>query len=129
MLVLIDSTAKNVKCENGADASALIEGGFLARFDFSNDCIAQIEVNTKSRLGFRTGWMLEGESGSYRSDRLYTETDDGEIIDEPLVRQAAPADPFLNELVAAWQRQPATLPSLGDAARVMQLIEAIERPS
>jgi scyllo-inositol 2-dehydrogenase (NADP+) len=127
MLVLANSTIEHVYGKRFADANALTDHGFLAAIDFSNGCTAHIEVNTKSRLGYRTGWMLEGELGSYRSDRLYSETADGEIVDEPIQRSTLAADPFLNELIAIWQGEQSTLPSLADSARVMQLIEAIER--
>ena len=73
------------------------------------------------------GWMLEGTQGSYRGERLYTETPDGEIADEPIQRPSFVADPLLNELTSAWHGKPTTLPTLEDAARIVSLINTIER--
>ena len=125
LLVLTESRPTRVYgklVETAASAS-----GFVGRIDFDSGCTAEINVNTKSRLGFRTGWLLEGETGSYRSDRLYTETNDGEIVDEPILRWTLPADPLIGELIAAWRGESTSLATLADAANVMRLIEAIER--
>ncbi|WP_373650723.1 Gfo/Idh/MocA family protein [Schlesneria sp. DSM 10557] len=102
---------------------------FLAVMEFQNQCRAEIRIDSRSRLGFRTGWILEGTSGSYRGERLLTETLDGEIVDQPLERPVCHADPFLAELPAAWQGQPCRLPSLRDAASIVAVINAIEQSS
>ena len=70
--------------------------------------------------------MIEGSIGSYKIDRLYTMTPDGEIVDEPLLRSPAPFDPFIDELFASWSGKTTTLPTLSEASRVIRLIEAIE---
>jgi hypothetical protein len=91
-----------------------------------NGCTAQIEIRTRTRLSHRTGWMLEGVAGSYRGERLFTTTPDGEIVDEPLLRPEVSGNVFVDELVSAWQGKRSTLPTLADAARVVDLLEAVE---
>ena len=93
----------------------------------NDGCRAQIEIDTRSRLGFQTEWMIEGSTGSFRNDRLYTETDDGEIVDEPLTRANYSSDTFIKELTAMWSGAPITLPTLADAACVVRVLEALER--
>ena len=101
--------------------------GFMATIEFANGCIAHIDANPRSRLGDRTGWILEGTTGSYRNDKLYTVASDGEIVDEPVQRPSLSGDPFIAELTSLWSGKATTLPTLADAARVVQLIEAIEQ--
>ena len=127
LLVLVPSAPARVFGKRLLGSGPETDDGFLALIDFANGCTAQIEVNTNSRLGHRTGWMLEGELGSYRQNRLFTETTDGEIVDEPSPRSNLGAtDPFLNELVTAGRGEPTALPTLAEAAGVLRLIEAIE---
>ncbi len=83
LFALVDSTPDRVFAKLLNDGGPKQEHGFLAVIDFTNGCRAQIEIDTRSRLGFQTEWMIEGSTGSFRNDRLYTETDDGEIVDEP----------------------------------------------
>ena len=71
--------------------------------------------------------MLEGATGSFRGDRLFTETADGEIVDEPIEKPPFPAESLIGQLVTAWRGEPTTLPTLADAAEVVQLIEALEQ--
>jgi len=127
LLYLVGSTPERVYAKLFNDGESKEEHGFLAVIDFANGCTAQIEIDTRSRLGFHTGWMIEGSSGSYRNDRLYTETNDGEIVDEPLTHPIRSVDSFISELSATWAGSPAELPTLADAANVVQLIEAMER--
>lgn len=127
MIILADSTPARVFGKEMTDADSPNKSGFIAVIDFASGCTAQIEVNTTSRIGYRTGWLLEGKQGSYRSDRLYTDASDGEIVDEPTpITNICPEDPWVRELVAAWRGELTTLPTLADAAKVMRLIEAIE---
>ena len=79
MLVLIESTPRLVFARRLHDADSANESGFLAVVEFTDDCTAQIEIRTQTRLSHRTGWMLEGLTGSYRGERLFTTTPDGEI--------------------------------------------------
>lgn len=114
------------RCFNGTDAGD--RQGFLSVIEFADGCNAQVEVITNSRLGHRTGWMLEGTSGSYRNDRLYTETPDGEIVDEPAPKpEPSSADTFLKEVARACRGESTELVTLSHAANVVRLIEAIER--
>ena len=127
LLELVDSTPERVYAKLWSDGQPKQEYGFLALIDFTNGCRAQIEIDTRSRLGFRTGWMIEGSTGSFRNDRLYTEADDGEIVDEPLTHANDSADSFIRELTAMWGGAATTLPTLADAACVVRVIEALER--
>ena len=127
LLVLVDSMPERVYAKLLSDGGPKQEYGFLAVIDFANGCTAQIEIDARSRLGFRTGWMIEGSTGSFRNDRLYTETDDGEIVDEPLIQSNYSNETFISELTTKWSGAPTTLPTLADAANVVQVIEALER--
>ncbi|MEI8019754.1 MAG: Gfo/Idh/MocA family oxidoreductase [Schlesneria sp.] len=127
LFVLVESNPERVYAKLLSDGEPKQEYGFLAVIDFANGCTAQIEIDTRSRLGFRTGWMIEGSSGSYRNDRLYTEIDDGEIVDEPLIHSNDSNETFISELTKKWSGASTTLPTLADAANVVQVIEALER--
>lgn len=114
------------KCQDVADSTT--DQGFLSVIEFADGCTAQVEVITNSRLGHRTGWILEGRSGSYRNDRLFTETKDGEIVDEPAPKpEGLSADLFLSQLASACHGQETGLVGLAEAARTVKLIEALER--
>lgn len=129
LLSLVDSRPTSVFANVRFDTQETQERCFVAFVEFENGCTAQLKVDFRSRLTFRTGWMLEGTVGSYRNGRLYTETDDGEITDEPILRPAYGEDPFLQALVSAWQGESTSLPSLGDAASTINLMTAINRSS
>ena len=129
LLALVESIPVRVYAKMLNDGQPEQDLGFLAVIDFANGCTAQIEIDTRSRLGFRTGWMIEGSTGSFRNDRLYTETDDGEIVDEPLTHSNSSTNSFINEWIATWNGSPTTVPTLADAATVVQVIEALERSS
>lgn len=126
LLQLADSTPQRVFATRYCDPGEKQEHGFLAVIEFAGGCTALIEFETKTRFSLRTGWMLEGSCGSYRDGRLYTVTADGEIVDEPLLHPATPENVDLGKLLSAWNGEPAALPGLNDAARVLQLIEGIE---
>ena len=127
LLTLVDSKPERVYAKLLSDGRPKQEHGFLAVIDFTNGCTAQIDIDMRSRLGFRTGWMIEGSSGSFRNDRLFTETDDGEIVDEPLMHSNSSTDSFIGDLIATWSGSPITRPNLADAADVVCVIEALER--
>ena len=127
MLTLVNSRPESVFATFPFHGQQVHERGFTALIRFENGCLSQLSLESDSRLGYRTGWMLEGIQGSYRGERLYTETPDGEIVDEPIQRPNFVHDPFLTELISAWHGKPTTLPSLADAARIVTLINAIER--
>lgn len=100
--------------------------GFLAMISFADGCLAQIEINTDSRLSFRTGWILEGSTGSFRNDRLYTTADDGEFVDEPFVPPAMPSILFGDEIARNLQPGEENEQHVDRIIRSMRLIEAIE---
>ncbi len=96
--------------------------GFFVSFDFADGVSAIIEIHTRSLLGFRTGWMIEGANGAYRNGRLYTQTVDGEIVDEPWPVPMFTADPFFDGFAAALRGQTHDLPTVRDAVRVAALL-------
>ena len=96
--------------------------GFVASFEFAGDVSAIIEIQTRSLLGFRSGWMIEGTDGAYRNGRLYTRTDDGEIVDEPLLLPPSSSDPFFDALSSELRGDSADLPTVRDAVRVAALL-------
>lgn len=96
--------------------------GFVASFEFAEDVSAIIEIQTRSLLGFRSGWMLEGTDGAYRHGRLYTRTADGEIVDEPLLLSPASSDPFFDALSAELRGVTTDLPTVREAIRVAALL-------
>ena len=96
--------------------------GFVGRFDFAEDVSAVVEVQTRSLLSYRSGWMLEGTAGAYRNGRLYTRTADGEIIDEPLPTPSVSSDPFFDTLASALRGNANELPTVSDATHVEALL-------
>lgn len=96
--------------------------GFVASFEFAENISAIIEIQTRSLLGFRSGWMIEGTDGAYRNGRLYTRTADGEIVDEPLPPPPTSRDPFLDALVSSLRGRASDLPTVRDAVRVATLL-------
>ncbi|HUQ69411.1 MAG TPA: Gfo/Idh/MocA family oxidoreductase [Planctomycetaceae bacterium] len=60
------------------------EDGFLAVIDFADGSFAEIDFRRRTRTGQSTGWVLEGNLGSYRQERIVTVSPDGELIDEPV---------------------------------------------
>lgn len=127
LLLLAESTPVQVFAKRLTATGQAHEHGVCAMIEFASGCVAQIDLQSQSRLAHRTGWMLEGSTGSYRNNRLYTVSSDGEIIDEPLAVVAVPVEPFIDELVSAWRGESSNLAKLIDAARVVELIELIER--
>ncbi len=96
--------------------------GFIASFEFAENISAIIEIQTCSLLGFRSGWLLEGTEGAYRNGRLYTQTADGEIVDEPLPPSPTSNDPFGDALVASLRGHSSELPTVRDAVQVAALL-------
>ncbi|MEK6257905.1 MAG: hypothetical protein AABP62_04730 [Planctomycetota bacterium] len=100
--------------------------GFVCCCDFADDLSANIEIQTRSLLSYRSGWMLEGTTGAYRNGRLYTQTADGEIIDEPLPAPSLSSDPFFDALSLALRGTTSELPTIQDAARVAALLANLD---
>ena len=128
MLQLVGPNALNVQ-----DGSALFvwrhfpsardrSAGFTASFEFSEDVTAMVEIQTRSLLGTRSGWMVEGTAGAYRNGSLFTRTSDGEIVDEPLPAPTVSSDPFLDALSDKLRGNSADLPTVRDAIRVAALL-------
>ena len=99
--------------------------GFVGRFDFADDVSAVVEVQTRSLLSYRSGWMLEGTAGACRNGRLYTRTLDGEIIDEPLPTPRESSDPFFDALASGLRGNANDLPTVSDAIRVEVLLASL----
>ena len=95
--------------------------GFVASFEFAEGVSAILEIQTRSLLGFRSGWMIEGTDGAYRNGRLYTQTSDGEIVDEPVSAPPVSSDPFFDALTASLNRLASDLPTVQGAVRVAAL--------
>lgn len=96
--------------------------GFVANIELAEDVSAIIEIQTRSLLGFRSGWMIEGTDGAYRHGRLYTRTADGEIVDEPWPPPPVSSDPFLDALTAALRGHTNDLPTARESVRVAALL-------
>lgn len=96
--------------------------GFTASFEFAEDVTAMVEIQTRSLLSTRSGWMVEGTTGAYRNGSLFTRTPDGEIVDEPLPAPTVSSDPFLDALSNKLRGNSADLPTVRDAIRVAALL-------
>ena len=129
MLQLIGPIALNV--QHGSEPSVVWRyfpsardhsEGFAASFEFSEDVTAMVEIQTRSLLGTRSGWMVEGTAGAYRNGSLFTRTSDGEIVDEPLPAPTVSSDPFLDALSDKLRGNSADLPTVRDAIRVAALL-------
>lgn len=127
VLLLTESHPVSVFAMRVRSAFGAEHTGLITTIEFENGCVARIDLQTQSRLSQRTGWMLEGADGSYREDRLYSVTTDGEVIDEPLSSPKLLDNPFVGELVASWNREPSSLPSLAETIQAVQFAEMIER--
>lgn len=126
LLVLLDARLCH-RCDWSYFPSATDRrDGFVARFDFADDVSAIVEVQTRSLLSYRSGWMLEGTSGACRNGRLYTRTSDGEIIDEPLPTPSVSSDPFFDGVACALRGNVNDLPTVNDAVRIEALLAGTE---
>ena len=99
--------------------------GLTAVIHFASGSTARIELQICSRLGYRTGWTLEGREGSYRSGKLFTTSSDGEIIDEPVTAKALPNHWLMDQWLLAFERLPSEIPSLSEIIPVVQLLEFV----
>jgi predicted dehydrogenase len=129
LLVFATSEPRTVRLQKSPESADGNESGFLATIDFADGVSAVVELQTTSLLSLRTGWLLEGDIGAYRSGRRFSLSPDGEIIDEPVIREPASTDPLFDALSAAIQGDRTALTRFGDlahAARVMALMEKLE---
>lgn len=132
LLSFVDDIPKWTQLRLFHEANDAAEHGFLALIDFAGGASAVIEVQTRSLLSLRTGWLLEGRDGAYRDGRYYLKTGDGEIVDEAVPRPAGSADPFFDALAAALcgDSVPSSgLSNLSRAVRTAELIEMLEQSS
>lgn len=127
LLLFVDSKPIQVFATSTVVKPGGDQTGSVLVVEFSNGCVAQIDLQFQSRLGVRTGWTLEGDQGSYRNHRLYTTTAAGEIVDEPVPITNPSDEKFFDDLSRRLHGQEATLPTLTQAIRVGQLIEVIEQ--
>lgn len=126
LLLLTDSSPNRVYAKINPPVQNSAGYSLNVLLEFANGCTAQLDLRTDSRLSLRTGWMLEGTTGSYRNHRIYTTMIDGEIVDEPFSGPSLPNEQFVDQLVSGRNQEISKLPSLTDAARIVQLIERIE---
>lgn len=130
LLVFATAEPQTVRLRKSLESADRNETGFLATIDFVDGVSAVVELQTASLLSLRTGWLLEGDSGAYRSGRRFSKSPDGEIIDEPVTREPASTDPLFDALSDAIQGDRTALTRFGDlahAVRVMALMEKLER--
>lgn len=129
MLQLVGPNAMNV--QHGSEPSVVWRdfpsardrnAGFTANFEFAEAVSAVIEIQTQSLLSYRSGWMVEGTEGAYRNGSLFTQTPDGEIVDEPLSAPTVSSDPFLDAVSDTLRGHCADLPTVRDAIRVAALL-------
>lgn len=105
-----------------------VDDGFVAVMEFTSGVSAMIEIQTTSLLSSRSGWFVEGTEGAYRNGRLYTRTNDGEIVDEPVERPTESSQGFVGTLAAAIGGAPiarSCLVSLTHAARVQAVMDSL----
>ncbi|HET6423959.1 MAG TPA: Gfo/Idh/MocA family oxidoreductase [Planctomycetaceae bacterium] len=69
------------------------EDGFAIEVTFTDGCQARLEIRRMARVALRTGWMIEGTTGSYHHGKLITTTADGELVDESITTEAFAIDP------------------------------------
>lgn len=104
---------------NGSD-------GILSLWQFADELTAVIEIQTRSLLAYRTGWMLEGTTGAYRNGRIYTLAADGEIIDEPLPMPDECEDGFLDELASMLSGNSGGVPCIDEAIQIATLLSRLD---
>lgn len=127
LLTFVDDEWLSARLRRFASPATSSDAGFLATIEFAGGTSAVIEVQTRSLLSLRTGWLLEGITGAYRDGRQYTKTLDGEIIDEPVTVGSLTSDPFLDALGSGIRTEEVAepLPGLKHAARIAELIESL----
>jgi len=126
LLVLLDSRPCRRFDRRHFPSDTDLSDGFVGRFDFADDVSAVVEIQTRSLLSYRSGWMLEGTAGACRNGRLYTRTPDGEIIDEPLPTSGVSSDPFLDALASVLRGNAGDLPTVSDAIQVETLLASLD---
>ncbi|MBS0205555.1 MAG: hypothetical protein JSS49_21845 [Planctomycetes bacterium] len=129
LLVFASRDVTSVQLQRDYAPGQANDVGFLLVLNFADGISAVVELQTHSLLSLRTGWLLEGTTGAYRAGRQYTQTVDGEIIDEPVSRPPAQSDPFFDVLSAALNGDRASLawlPDMSHAARVARLMDRLE---
>ena len=127
LLLFVDSKPARVFATTTTTSPDYDKCGRVVIIEFVNGCVAQIDLQFGSRLGYRTGWALEGDQGSYRNHRLYGTTSAGEVIDEPIGTTNPSDEGYFNQLDRRFLGQQADLPTLTQSIRVVQLIESIKQ--
>lgn len=122
LLQLTESVPRSVQAW-----SLPLTAGFQARIVYPGELSAWIDVQRASRTGLRTGWVLEGSQGAYRSGQLMTVADDGELREEDVPSVSSSADDVMSDLrrLAASPREAAA--SLRRSVLVTALQEAIQQ--
>src|SRR5581483_7871077 len=75
------------------------EDGFLALITLKGGTVVQLDLRRRSLVGLQTGWMLEGDRGGYARGRIYTPTNEGEIVDEAVSCEPVSRDGILTEFM------------------------------
>ena len=127
LLLFVDSKPVQVFATATTKSPDHDKCGRIVIVEFADGCVAQIDLQFDSRLGYRSGWALEGDQGSYRNHRLYTTTSAGEVIDEPIAITNPSDDGYFDQLDRRFLGQQVNLPTLTQSIRVVQLIEFIEQ--
>jgi predicted dehydrogenase len=104
------------------------DNGFLAIVRFSGGLTAHVEASRVAAAPLSTGWMIDGERGSYAAFTQYNPNRDGEVVDTPLVPvTAATADEFYRGVVNNLRYGDPNPVPLDQARQTIALIEAVRR--
>ncbi len=135
LLELVDSTPTRVfgrlsfetlsfDTIQGCVPAAGVDTGFIAVIEFSNGCVARIEIDLASSLSLGPSWTLQGQRGGYAAGRQSITVADGEVYDVAV--EATPGDPYA-ELLARFRSNVNLQPHR--EIEVARLIEAVSRSS
>ncbi len=104
----------------------LEEDCFATDITFEDGSTARIELRRMSRVSMRTGWVIEGDTGTYHQRRIITTTADGELVDEAVPLSGENPDP-LTELEAMHVLAPLSGEEQRRSLVAAGLIEATQR--
>jgi predicted dehydrogenase len=103
------------------------DDGFLAVVNFSGGLTAHVEASRVAAAPLSTGWLIAGDRGSYADFTQYVPNSDGEVVDTPVVPDAAPADEFYRGVVDHLRNGAPNPVPVKDARQTIALIEAVHR--
>ncbi len=102
------------------------EDGFAADIQFVDGSGSHLELRRTARAALRTGWMIEGITGTYHQRRLITTTIDGELVDEAMPVMLPVNDP-LGELESMMDLEPMTEAEQYRSLITAGLLDAVQR--